>query len=89
MTDPEIEAIELGYCYVESKYHNLDNVRMIVSKIDLYLTDPGQNVFTLAGASIISICSGCLSAFSPQPAKEIQNIIMKMLRPLECTLQNV
>ncbi len=47
MTDAEIESIELGYCYVESKYNNLDHVRMLVSKIELYLTDPGQNTFSI------------------------------------------
>ncbi len=47
LTDSEIEQIELGYCYVESKFNNLDHVRMLVSRVDIHLTDPGQNVFTI------------------------------------------
>lgn len=51
MTSPEMEAIELGYCYVESVYNNLDHVRMLVSKMDIYLTQPGKNTFSLGAAS--------------------------------------
>ena len=40
MTDSEIEAIELGYCYVESEYNHLNHVRMLVSKMEIYLTQP-------------------------------------------------
>lgn len=54
MTSPEMEAIELGYCYVESVYNNLDHVRMLVSKMDIFLTQPGKNTFSL-GASCKSI----------------------------------
>ena len=57
MTNTEIESIELGYCYVESKYNDLDHVRMLVSKIELHLTDPGQNNFVL-GAAARSMTSG-------------------------------
>lgn len=50
MTSPEIESIELGYCYVESEYNNLDHVRMLVSKMDIYLTQPEKNTFSLGAA---------------------------------------
>ena len=50
MTSPEIESIELGYCYVESEYNNLNHVRMLVSKMDIYLTQPGKNTFSLGAA---------------------------------------
>lgn len=51
MTNAEIEAIGLGYCYVESAYNNLDHVRMIVSKMDIYLAQPEKNTFSLGAAS--------------------------------------
>lgn len=57
MTDGEIEAIELGYCYVESEYNHLNHVRMLVSKMEIYLTQPEKNIFCL-GASIKSMTTG-------------------------------
>ena len=57
LTDSEIEQIELGYCYVESKFNNLDHVRMLVSKLEIHLTDPGQNVFTI-GTTASSMTTG-------------------------------
>lgn len=50
MADEEIEAIELGYCYVESSYNNLNHVRMLVSKMEIYLTQPDKNTFSLGAA---------------------------------------
>ena len=47
MTDSEIEAIELGYCYVESEYNHLNHVRMLVSKMEIE-----QNRCAMA-------CQGC------------------------------
>lgn len=61
MTSPEVEAIELGYCYVESAYNNLDHVRMLVSKMDIYLTQPGKNTFSL-GAAPKSMTTGASRA---------------------------
>lgn len=57
MADEEIEAIELGYCYVESPYNDLDHKRMLVSKMDIYLTQPEKNTFSL-GAAIKSVTTG-------------------------------
>ena len=57
LTDSEVEQIELGYCYVESKFNNLDHVRMLVSKLEIHLTDPGQNVFTI-GTTAPSMTTG-------------------------------
>lgn len=51
MISQEMEAIELGYCYVESTYNDLDHVRMLVSKMDIYLTQPGKNTFSLGTAA--------------------------------------
>ena len=49
MTDSEIEAIELGYCYVESEYNHLNHVRMLVSKMEIYLTQPEKYVLPWGG----------------------------------------
>ncbi len=57
MTNTEIEAIELGYCYVESSYNNLHHERMLVSKMEIYLTQPEKNTFSL-GATVRSITTG-------------------------------
>ena len=54
MADEEVEAIELGYCYVESPCNDLDHKRMLVSKMDIYLTQPEKNTFSL-GAAIKSV----------------------------------
>lgn len=86
MTDPEIEAIELGYCYVESKYHNLDHVRMIVSKIDLYLTDPGQNVFTL-GVSARSMTTG-ISQANAEVDQKVKRIASSMSPKIQYAVEN-
>ena len=51
MTDKEIEAIELGYCYIESGYNNLNHTRMIVSRMEIYLTQPEKNTFSLGAAA--------------------------------------
>ncbi len=50
MTDKEIETIGLGYCYVESDYNNLNHARMLVSKMEIYLTQPEKNTFRLGAA---------------------------------------
>ncbi len=50
MTDQEIESIGLGYCYVESDYNNLNHTRMLVSKMEIYLTQPEKNTFSLGAA---------------------------------------
>lgn len=50
MADPEIEAIELGYCYVESVYNNLEHVRMLISKMEIYLVQPEKNKLSLGSA---------------------------------------
>ena len=47
MTDPEIQEIQLGYAYIESVYNNLNHVRMLVSKMDIYLLQPDRNKFVL------------------------------------------
>ena len=57
MTSNEIEAIELGYCYVESDYNNLHHEQMLVSKMEIYLTQPEKNTFSL-GATARSITTG-------------------------------
>lgn len=54
MASAEIEEIGLGYCYVESEYNNLPRLRLLVSKIEIYLTRPEKNTFSL-GASVKSL----------------------------------
>lgn len=56
MTDEDIDEIQLGYAYVESEYNNLDHIRMLISKMVIYLMQPDKNTFTL-GADKKSITS--------------------------------
>lgn len=56
MTDAEIDEIQLGYAYVESEYNDLDHIRMLISKMVIYLMQPDKNTFTL-GADKKSITS--------------------------------
>lgn len=56
MTDADIEEIQLGYAYVESEYNDLDHIRMLISKMVIYLMQPDKNTFTL-GADKKSITS--------------------------------
>lgn len=56
MTDADIEEIQLGYAYVESEYNDLDHIRMLISKMVIYLMQPDKNTLTL-GADKKSITS--------------------------------
>lgn len=56
MTDTDIDEIQLGYAYVESEYNELDHIKMLISKMVIYLMQPDKNTFTL-GADKKSITS--------------------------------
>jgi hypothetical protein len=47
MTDSEIEELSLGYAYVTSATNEINNELMLISKMQIYLTQPENNVFTL------------------------------------------
>ncbi len=86
MTNAEIESIGLGYCYVESKYNNLDHVRMLVSKIELYLTDPGQNTFSL-GVTARSMTTSMSQANSVMD-KEVERIASIISPRIQYAVEN-
>lgn len=74
MTDSDVEEISLGYAYVTSKQNNLDNERMLISKIQLHLMEPENSTFTL-GSTKTTISS----AFSHTNA-EINNKVQQVAK---------
>lgn len=86
MTDADIDEIQLGYAYVESEYNELDHIKMLISKMVIYLMQPDKNTFTL-GADKKSITSSMSHANAAMEDK-IHQVAKTASRQIENKVQN-
>lgn len=86
MTDADIEEIRLGYAYVESEYNELDHIKMLISKMVIYLMQPDKNTFTL-GADKKSITSSMSHANAALEDK-IHQVAKSASKQIEYKVQN-
>lgn len=86
MTDADIEEIALGYAYVESQYNGLNNDRMLISKMEIYLMQPDKNTFTL-GADKKSMTSS-MSRANADMEDRIYQVAKSASREIENKVAN-
>lgn len=86
MVDSAVEDLRLGYAYVESSYNNLNNERMLISKMDIYLMQPDKNTITL-GVNKASITSS-LSHSSTEINRKVKRIASSISPRINSAVEN-